>query len=245
MSHVIQAHRLVKKYGSLTAVDGISFRVDRGECVGFLGPNGAGKTTMLRMLYGLAHLTAGDLSIFGSSVSGQMREIKRKIGVVPQETNLDSDLTVTQNLLVHARYFDIPSRQARERSDELLCRFHLQEKAHSDLDSLSGGMKRRLLIARAMINRPDLLILDEPTTGLDIQSRHLVWNQLEMQRSAGLTILLTTQHMGEAERLCNRILVIDSGTIIAEGSPQSLVAEAHVDNLEELFLKLTGIELRD
>lgn len=245
MNHVIQAHNLTKKYGSLAAVDGVSFQVDRAECVGFLGPNGAGKTTILRMLYGLARLTAGDLTVFGYSVREQMREIKRRIGVVPQETNLDVDLSVLQNLVVYARYFDIPPNTARERSDELLTRFHLQEKANSELDSLSGGMKRRLLIARSLINQPDLLILDEPTTGLDTQSRHLVWSHLEMQRARGLTILLTTQHMGEAETLCNRILVIDSGKIIAEGTPQSLVSEYRVANLEEMFLRLTGTELRD
>jgi len=242
---VIQARDLIKVFGDVTAVDGVSFRVDRGECVGFLGPNGAGKTTILRMLYGLARLTAGDFAAFGLSVTDEIREIKRSIGVVPQETTLDANLSVLQNLLVYARFFGIPPKTARERADELLARFRLCEKTDADLDSLSGGMKRRLLIARAMINEPELLILDEPTTGLDAQSRHLVWSDLEQQRGRGVTILLTTQDMGEAERLCNRILLIDSGKIIAEGSPDNLIREARVANLEEMFLKLTGTELRD
>ncbi|HXV37721.1 MAG TPA: ABC transporter ATP-binding protein [Myxococcota bacterium] len=245
MGYVVEARDLVKRFGSLTAVDHVSFQMGGGECVGFLGPNGAGKTTILRTLYGLARLTSGELSILGFRVPEQMREIKRRIGVVPQETTLDVDLTVMQNLAVYARYFDIPTETARERADELVSRFRLEEKANANLGSLSGGMKRRLLIARALINRPDLLILDEPTTGLDAQSRHLVWSHLEAQRSNGLAILLTTQHMEEAERLCGRILVIDSGRVIAEGSPQSLVREARVANLEQLFLKLTGTELRD
>jgi len=245
MNHVIEARDLQKRYGNVTAVDRVSFRVDRGECVGFLGPNGAGKSTILRMLFGLARPTAGDLAVFGLSVREQLREIKRRLGVVPQETNLDVDLTVLQNLQVYARYFDIPAKAARERSDELLTRFELRDKMDSDLDSLSGGMKRRLLIARAMINRPELLILDEPTTGLDLQSRRLVWSQLEMLRTRGATILLTTQHMGEAEGACNRLLVLDSGRIVAEGSPRTLVRAAGLSNLEETFLKLTGSGLRD
>ena len=245
MNHVIEAKNLEKRYGNVTAVDRVSFRVDRGECVGFLGPNGAGKSTILRMLFGLARPTAGDLAVFGLSVREQLSEIKRRLGVVPQETNLDVDLTVLQNLLVYARYFDIPSKAARERSDELLTRFELRDKTNSALDSLSGGMKRRLLIARAMINRPELLILDEPTTGLDLQSRRLVWSHLEMLRTQGATILLTTQQMGEAEGACTRLLVLDSGRIIAEGSPRTLVRAAGLSNLEEAFLKLTGSGLRD
>lgn len=242
---IIEAGNLVKKFGDLIAVDHVSFQVRRKECVGFLGPNGAGKTTLLRMIYGLALATDGELRVFGLSVTNGLREIKRRIGVVPQETSLDSDLGVVQNLLIYAHYFDLPSREARVRADELLAYFHLTEKSNSDIASLSGGMKQRLLIARALINRPEILILDEPTSGLDPQSRHLVWDRLKSLREQGMTIVLTTHNMEEAEQLCDRVIVIDFGKILEEGEPQELIRKAGVKNLEEMFLNLTGRDLRD
>ena len=245
MEIIIEAENLVKQYGSLTAVDHVSFQVRGGECVGFLGPNGAGKTTLLRMIYGLALMTAGDLKVFGLSVTNGLREIKRRIGVAPQETSLDSDLGVVQNLLIYAHYFDIPASEARVRADELLHFFHLTEKASSNIVSLSGGMKQRLLIARALINLPEILILDEPTSGLDPQSRHLVWDRLKSLREQGMTIVLTTHNMEEAEELCDRVIIIDFGKVLEVGAPRELILKGGVKNLEEMFLNLTGRDLRD
>jgi lipooligosaccharide transport system ATP-binding protein len=242
---IIEARGLTKRYGDLIAVNGISFQVRRGECFGFLGPNGAGKTTTMRMIYGFSPLNDGDLSVFGLTVQREMREIKRRIGIAPQELSLDPDLRVTQNLLLYARYFDIPAKEARRRAEELLRFFHLEDKRGEPIDRLSGGMKRRLLIARSLINRPELLILDEPTTGLDPQSRHLMWDRLKSLREQGVTTVLTTHYMEEASELCDRIVVIDYGKIIEEGRPTDLIRKHGVKNLEEMFLKLTGKELRD
>ncbi|MBI3540666.1 MAG: ATP-binding cassette domain-containing protein [Deltaproteobacteria bacterium] len=242
---VVEAKHLVKKYGALTAVDGISFQIKKSECFGFLGPNGAGKTTTMRMIYGFSPLTEGSLSLFGLSVASDMREIKRRIGVSPQELSLDPDLDVFQNLLIYARYFDLPSKRAKERAHELLEFCHLKEKIHEKIDRLSGGMKRRLVVARALINQPELLILDEPTTGLDPQSRHVMWEKLRALRGQGVTIVLTTHYMQEAHELCDRIAVIDFGKIIEEGKPGELIQKHGVKDLEELFIKLTGKELRD
>lgn len=245
METVIAARHLVKKFGALTAVDGISFEVRRGECFGFLGPNGAGKTTTMRMLCGFSPLTEGTLSVFGLPIGKSDRDIKRRIGVAPQDMSLDPDLTVAQNLLMYARYFDLPHAAAKTRTKELLGLARLSDRTSATIDKLSGGMKRRLLVARALVNRPELLILDEPTTGLDPQSRRAMWETLRELRRDGVTLVLTTHYMEEAEQLCDRIVVIDFGKIIEEGSPKLLIAHHGVGNLEELFLKLTGKELRD
>ncbi len=245
MQELIEATNLVKRYGPVLAVDHISFHVRKGECLGFLGPNGAGKTTTLRMLRGYAPPTEGSLQVFGLSLEKAPREIKRRMGVVPQENSLDPELTVLQNLLVYARYFDLPKKEARSRAEELLNFFHLKEKANGEPDRLSGGMVRRLLIARALINRPEVLSLDEPTTGLDPQARHLMWDRLKELRRQGVTTVLTTHYMEEAAELCDRILVMDLGKIIEEGTPKALVAKHAAQNLEEVFLKLTGKMLRD
>lgn len=245
MDFIIEATNLVKKYGDLTAVNHISFQVKTGECFGFLGPNGAGKTTTMRMMYGFAPLTEGSLTLFGLSVQDNMRAIKRKIGIAPQELSLDPDLTVIQNLLIYGNYFDLSHQESRERANKLLTFFHLEEKQGSRIDLLSGGMKRRLLIARALINHPEILILDEPTTGLDPQSRHMMWDRVRQLRSEGVTTVLTTHYMEEAEQLCDRIVIIDFGKVIDEGDPKELVRKYEVVNLEALFLKLTGKHLRD
>lgn len=242
---VVEAQGLVKRFGDLAAVDGISFQVRKGECFGFLGPNGAGKSTTMRMIYGLTPITSGSLTVFGISVQTSLRDIKRRIGVAPQELSLDPDLRVLQNLLIFARYFDLPQPIARERAEELLGFFHLTEKTKEPIDRLSGGMKRRLLIARALINQPELLVLDEPTTGLDPQSRHLMWDRIRALKGKGVTSVLTTHYMEEAEVLCDRIVVIDFGRIVEEGIPKELIEKHGVKNLEELFLRLTGKGLRE
>lgn len=245
MNVVVKGRDLVKRYNGLVAVDGLSFRVAQGECFGFLGPNGAGKTTTMRMIYGFTAPAAGDLEVFGLAVARHSREIKRRIGIAPQEMSLDPDLRVMQNLLIYARYFDIPRAEAEERAEELLRFFHLQDKRAENLDHLSGGMKRRLLVARALINRPELLVLDEPTTGLDPQSRHDMWDRIRDLKNGGVTTILTTHYMEEAEQLCDRIVVIDRGRIVEEGAPAALIEKHRARNLEEVFLKLTGHELRE
>jgi lipooligosaccharide transport system ATP-binding protein len=243
--YIVKARDLVKRYDGFTAVDGISFDVQRGECFGFLGPNGAGKTTTMRMIYGFSAPTAGSLAVFGLPVTENTRAIKRRIGIAPQELSLDPDLLVLQNLLIYASYFDIPKDEAKRRADELLTFFHLQDKKGEKLDHLSGGMKRRLLVARALINKPEVLVLDEPTTGLDPQSRHDMWERVRDLKGKGVTTILTTHYMEEAEQLCDRIVLIDHGKIVEEGRPDDLIAKHGVDSLEAVFLKLTGEHLRD
>lgn len=223
MSEIIVAKELVKRYGSFTAVDGISFSVRAGECFGFLGPNGAGKTTTIRMISCVSPVTAGGLTVDGMDVQREPRRIKATLGVVPQDDNLDPDLTVRQNLLVYSRYFDLPREVAEERIGESLALFQLMEKQNERIDSLSSGMKRRLTIARGLINAPRILVLDEPTTGLDPQARHLVWQKLRFLRSQGVTMLLTTHYMEEAAHLCDRVVIMYKGRIMAEGTPDELV----------------------
>jgi lipooligosaccharide transport system ATP-binding protein len=238
---VLEARGLVKRFGAFTAVDGTSFSVGRGECFGFLGPNGAGKTTTMRMITGHLPLTEGALSVLGLDATAHMRAIKGRIGVVPQEDNLDPDLTVMDNLLVFAAYHGMARRDARERADELLGFMQLSEHGKNRIEKLSGGMKRRLLIARALINRPELLILDEPTTGLDPQARHMIWQKLRSLLAQGVTQLLTTHYMDEAEQLCHRLVIMDKAKILVEGSPADLIAryagreviEARLRNGEE------------
>ncbi|ALC15680.1 ABC-type multidrug transport system, ATPase component [Desulfuromonas soudanensis] len=220
---ILEVDNLRKAYGRLAAVDGISFAVARGECFGLLGPNGAGKTTTIRMLYGYTPRDAGDLTLFGLAIDGHIRTIKGRLGICQQEDSLDPDLSVRENLTGFARYFDIKKAAAEKRAGELLHFFALEGRAKDSIRILSGGLKRRLMLARALVNSPDLLILDEPTTGLDPQSRQLLWDKLAELKSQGLTILLTTHYMEEAERLCDRLVIIDHGRILIEGSPKALV----------------------
>ena len=220
---LIRAHNLTKRFGNFTAVDKIDFRIYKGECVGFLGPNGAGKTTTVRMIYCFLPTSEGELDVAGMDVTKHSREVKSLIGVAPQEDNLDPDFSVLKNLIVYARYFDIPKDDALKRAEEQLTFFGMQEKRDSQIDELSTGMKRRLVLARALINKPQILLLDEPTTGLDPQARHLVWNEVRSLRKLGVTIIITTHYMEEAAELCDRVLIIDNGKIIEQGRPSDLV----------------------
>ena len=222
---ILKVDSLRKNYGALAAVDGISFAVQPGECFGLLGPNGAGKTTTIRMLYGYTPRDAGQLEVFGLDIDKGLREIKRRIGICQQEDSLDPDLSVRNNLVGYARYFAIPGSEAARRADQLLGFFALKNRAHDKITVLSGGLKRRLMLARALVNQPELLILDEPTTGLDPQSRQLLWEKLAELKKQGLTILLTTHYMEEAERLCDRLVIVDHGRILVEGKPAALVRE--------------------
>jgi len=231
---IIRAERLTKRFEDLVAVDDIAFTVREGECFGFLGPNGAGKTTTMRMIQCVSPLTSGRLEVAGMDVTKEERKIKEILGVAPQETNLDQDLTVRDNLIMFSSYFDIPKAEAERRSDELLAFFQLEVKRDTDIDKLSGGMKRRLLLARALINRPRILILDEPTVGLDPQARHLIWEQLMRLRSQGSTIVLTTHYMDEAERLCDRLVIMNDGKILAEGKPSDLIRKHVGANIVEV-----------
>jgi len=215
----------VKKYKDLLAVNDVSFTIDEGEMFGFLGPNGAGKTTIMRMIQCVSPLTSGSLEIFGMDAMSHPREIKSHIGVVPQENNLDMDFTVYENLLVFSRYFDIPRSEAERRATELLEFVHLEDKRDTMTESLSGGMKRRLILARALINRPKMLILDEPTVGLDPQARHLIWDKLRSLKKQGVTVVLTSHYLDEVEKLCDRLVVMDYGKILVEGSPSQVIEE--------------------
>lgn len=219
----VTARAIRKVYGSFTAVDGIDFDVRPGEAFGLLGPNGAGKTSTMKMIACASPVSAGELRIFGMDPARDASAIKARLGVVPQADNLDPELTVRENLLMYARYFDIPSKDARNRAEELLAFVQLAERRDAQVESLSGGMKRRLTIARALVNEPELVMLDEPTTGLDPQARHLIWERLYRLKRQGATLFLTTHYMDEAEQLCDRILVMDKGRIVAEGSPRELI----------------------
>ena len=240
--NIITVKGLTKYYGDLKAVDNIDFEIAKGECFGFLGPNGAGKTTLMGIIYCFMPPSAGDVRVFGMDVNKNPGEIKARIGVMPQEDNLDPDFSVLENLIVYARYFDIPKKDSSKISWELLDFVELRQKADVNIKDLSGGMKRRLLLARALVNNPELLILDEPTTGLDPHSRLSVWEKLRQLKSKGTTLILTTHYMEEAERLCDRVAIMDSGRIVAIDSPSSLM-EKHGGNLETVYLKLTGRRL--
>ncbi len=240
---VLSASGLVKRFGAFEAVKGISFAVARGECFGFLGPNGAGKTTTMRMITGHLPPGGGSLAVLGLDVTREMRRIKGRLGVMPQEDNLDPDLTVKNNLLVYSRYHGIPRREALTRTEELLSFVQLSEHSRSRIDKLSGGMKRRLLVARALLNYPEILVLDEPTTGLDPQARHLIWQKLRSLLAQGVTLLLTTHYMEEAEQLCHRLVIMDEGRVAAEGSPAALIA-AHAGR-EVIEARLRNGESRD
>jgi lipooligosaccharide transport system ATP-binding protein len=231
---VISAKNLVKKYKDFPAVDGISFDIAPGEAFGFLGPNGAGKSTTMRMVGAVSTRTAGDLSIIGLDPNQNGPEIRSQLGVVPQADNLDGDLKVRENLVIYGRYFGLPRTYLGPKADELLEFAQLTDKAKSRVDDLSGGMKRRLTIARALINNPRILLLDEPTTGLDPQARHVLWDRLFRLKEQGTTLVLTTHYMDEAEQLCDRLVVIDKGSIMAEGTPSSLIRQYSTREVLEL-----------
>ena len=222
---VISARQLTKTYGDFTAVDGIDFDVAPGESFGLLGPNGAGKSTTMRMVGAVSTRTAGELSILGLDPNQHGPDIRSQLGVVPQQDNLDQELRVRDNLLVYGRYFGLPRKVIAERADALLEFAQLTDRAKAKVDDLSGGMKRRLTIARALINEPRILLLDEPTTGLDPQARHILWDRLFRLKERGTTLVLTTHYMDEAEQLCDRLVVVDKGRIMAEGSPAALIRE--------------------
>ena len=228
---VLSARALRKSYGELEVVSGLDLDVAAGECFGLLGPNGAGKTTTLRLCLGLTHPDAGQIELLGEPVPARAREARQRVGVVPQFDNLDPDFTVAENLLVYGRYFGLPPRDTEARLPGLLEFAGLSGRGDSRINTLSGGMKRRLTLARALINDPQLLFMDEPTTGLDPQARHLIWERLRRLTQEGKTLVLTTHFMEEAERLCHRLAIMDRGRVIAEGSPRSLIArhiEPHV-----------------
>jgi lipooligosaccharide transport system ATP-binding protein len=231
---LVVARGLVKRFGDFTAVDGIDVEVAPGETFGFLGPNGAGKSSTMRMIGAVSPVTAGHLRVLGLDPESQGPELRARLGVVPQEDTLDQELTVAENLAIYGRYFDLPRPLLRERIAELLDFVQLLERRDSKVDPLSGGMKRRLVIARALINDPELMLLDEPTTGLDPQARHVLWDRLYRLKQRGVTLLLTTHYMDEAEQLCDRLVVMDKGRIAAEGSPRGLIAAHATREVVEL-----------
>jgi lipooligosaccharide transport system ATP-binding protein len=240
---LIHARGLTKRFGSFTAVDAVDFDVQPGEAFGFLGPNGAGKTSTMRMIGCISPMTEGTLEVLGLDPRTDGSAIRRRLGVVPQADTLDMELTVMENLLIYGRYFDLPYAECRRRADELLEFVQLTEKSDSQVEPLSGGMKRRLTIARSLINEPDMILLDEPTTGLDPQARHMVWERLYKLKQQGVTLILTTHYMDEAEQLCDRLVVMDQARIVAEGSPQALISE-HVSR-EVLELRFEDLVTPD
>jgi len=227
MDTVIEASGLVKNYGTHRAVDGISFQVKAGECYGLLGPNGAGKTSTFKMIYGSARISAGELFVLGLNAKSNIKKIKSQIGVVPQENGLDPDFSAIDNLLIYANYFGLNGTKARLRAGELLAMMQLEDYSEKTIEKLSGGMKRRLVLARALMTEPKILFLDEPTTGLDPQARMWLWDELKNMQKKGATLFLTTHYMEEAESLCDRILIMNKGRTVAEGSPLHLI-DAHV-----------------
>jgi lipooligosaccharide transport system ATP-binding protein len=246
----VSARGLTKRFGTFTAVDGVDFEVQPGEAFGFLGPNGAGKTSTMRMIGCASPVSGGELRLFGLDPRIHASAIKARLGVVPQLDNLDTEITVRENLLMYSRYFDVPAGVAQSRIAELLDFVRLTERADSQVEPLSGGMKRRVTIARALVNEPDLVLLDEPTTGLDPQARHLIWERLYTLKRRGATLILTTHYMDEAEQLCDRLVIMDKARIVAEGPPRRLI-EQHVTR-EVLELRLApevrssiGTTLRD
>lgn len=220
---VIQAERLVKSFGSFKAVDEIDLKINPGECFGLLGPNGAGKSTFIGMTYGTVQRTSGDLKVFGFDPKNQSREIKKRMGVVTQDNALDESLTVFENMMIYCSFIGVPSNERKKRVDELLEYMNLSHKRDAQIQALSGGMKRRLVFVRALLGKPELLILDEPTTGLDPAVRHLLWGKVRELHQSGTTIVLTTHYMHEAEVLCDRLVILNQGKIVAEGSPQKMI----------------------
>jgi lipooligosaccharide transport system ATP-binding protein len=231
---LVRARNLVKRFGDFCAVDSVSFDVKPGEAFGFLGPNGAGKSSTMRMIACVSPRTGGELSILGLDPERDGPRIRGRLGVVPQEDNLDPELTVRENLYVYGRYFDIPKRVLRPRIESLLDFAQLTDRGDDRVEPLSGGLKRRLTIARSLINEPDLLLLDEPTTGLDPQARHVLWDRLYRLKAQGVTLVLTTHYMDEAEQLCDRLVVMDRARIVAEGSPRSLISDHSTREVVEL-----------
>lgn len=231
---MISARGLRKGFGEVEAVRGIDVEVHRGEAFGFLGPNGAGKSSTMRMVAAVSPVSGGELRILGLDPATDGPEIRSRIGVCPQEDTLDTELNVFDNLYIYGRYFGLPRAEVRRRCEELLAFVQLTEKARSKVEDLSGGMKRRLTIARSLVNRPELLLLDEPTTGLDPQARHVVWDRLFRLKQQGVTLVLTTHYMDEAEQLCDRLVVMDGGRVVAEGSPSSLIREHSTREVAEL-----------
>jgi lipooligosaccharide transport system ATP-binding protein len=231
---LIEAHALTKRFGPFVAVDGIDFAIDSGEAFGFLGPNGAGKSSTMRMIGCVSPISGGTLRVLGMDPANDGPHIRSRLGVVPQEDNLDTELTVWDNLMIYGRYFDLARPEIRRRAAELLEFVQLTDRRDSRVDPLSGGMKRRLTIARALINRPEVLLLDEPTTGLDPQARHMLWERLYRLKQDGVTLVLTTHYMDEAEQLCDRLVIMDGGRIVAEGSPRALVATHATREVVEL-----------
>jgi lipooligosaccharide transport system ATP-binding protein len=231
---LIEAHALTKRFGPFVAVDGIDFAIEAGEAFGFLGPNGAGKSSTMRMIGCVSPLSGGTLRVLGMDPAHDGPQIRGRLGVVPQEDNLDTELTVWDNLMIYGRYFDLPRAEIRKRAGELLEFVQLSDRRDSRVDPLSGGMKRRLTIARALINQPEVMLLDEPTTGLDPQARHMLWERLYRLKQTGVTLVLTTHYMDEAEQLCDRLVIMDGGRIVAEGAPRALVAEHATREVVEL-----------
>jgi len=231
---LIHARGLTKRFGDLTAVDGIDFDVAKGEAFGFLGPNGAGKSSTMRMIGCVSPITGGTLTVLGLSPHRDGPAIRQRLGVVPQLDTLDTELTVRENMIIYGRYFGLSRREVRERADRLLEFVQLNERANSRVDPLSGGMKRRLTIARSLVNEPELLLLDEPTTGLDPQARHAVWDRLFRLKRQGVTLVLTTHYMDEAEQLCDRLVIMDRGKIAEEGSPLELIQRLSTREVVEL-----------
>jgi lipooligosaccharide transport system ATP-binding protein len=239
---LIAAHNLVKRFGDFTAVAGIDVEVRPGEAFGFLGPNGAGKSSTMRMIGCVSVPTGGTLRVLGMDPVREGPEIRARLGVCPQQDSLDPELTVRENLTVYARYFGIPRKVARQRADELIEFVQLTERANDKVEPLSGGMKRRLTIARALVNEPAIVLLDEPTTGLDPQARHLVWERLFQLKRRGVTLVLTTHYMDEAEQLCDRLVVMDGGKIVAEGSPRELIERYSTREVVELRFGEAGLD---
>jgi len=237
---MIEARDLRKAFGDFEAVRGIDLAVRKGEAFGFLGPNGAGKSSTMRMIAAVSPVSGGELRILGRDPAKEGPAIRGRLGVCPQEDTLDTELNVFDNLFIYGRYFGIPAADVRERAQELLEFVQLTEKAKSKVEDLSGGMKRRLTIARSLINRPDLLLLDEPTTGLDPQARHLLWDKLFRLKQTGVTLVITTHYMDEAEQLCDRLVVMDKGVIVAEGSPAALIQEHSTREVTELRFGVAG-----
>jgi lipooligosaccharide transport system ATP-binding protein len=231
---LIHAYGLTKRFGEFTAVDAIDFDVDQGEAFGFLGPNGAGKTSTMRMIGCVSPVTAGTLRILGLDPSIDGPRIRSRLGVIPQQDTLDTELSVKDNLVIYGRYFGLPRSEAARRADDLLEFVQLEDRATSKVEPLSGGMKRRLSIARSLINDPSLMLLDEPTTGLDPQARHLVWDRLYRLKQRGVTLVLTTHYMDEAEQLCDRLVVMDKARIVAAGSPRELIERYSTREVTEL-----------
>ncbi|MET0641978.1 MAG: ABC transporter ATP-binding protein [Jiangellaceae bacterium] len=231
---LVRAGRLTKRFGEVTAVDEIDVEIERGEAFGFLGPNGAGKTSAMRMIGCVSPPTSGELQVLGMDPETEGPAIRGRLGVVPQRDTLDEELTVRENLLVYGRYFGLPRATVSERASELLEFAQLAERADSKVEPLSGGMKRRLTIARALINEPEILLLDEPTTGLDPQARHVLWDRLFRLKRSGVTLVLTTHYMDEAEQLCDRLVVMDNGRVVAEGSPRQLIEKYSTREVLEL-----------